>query len=230
MNPFDISRPQDIHQSDQESRINFYTAAENENYQNMMNAIYNSDGTEKPSLSGKCVNQEFYNKFIEYFLQAEDYNQSGVLNRLQNHINEYNEFISNIYNAGQYSNTKEYDINNIVIYNKKSYFVKSKPPAGTIPTNKNYFIELNLEGDKGNTSFGLYGYGVWDSEYQYPQYYCVEYNNCLWVSKSKNTNQVPTENSSYWCLISKYDKAVPYLSDTAPDYNTNGGLWLDIIN
>lgn len=230
MNPFEIPKPQDIHQSDQEARIAFYTAAENEDYDGMIDAIYNSDGTEKSALSGKCVNKDFYNKFIQYFLQAEDYNQSGVLDRLSNYLMQYNKSIQNISGVGEYSSTKQYEINNIVIYNKKSYFVKTKPPVGTLPTDTNYFISLNLEGEKGNTSLGLNGYGVWDSTYQYPQYYCVEYNDCLWISKSDNINQIPSDNSDYWSLIIEYNKAVPYLSDVSPDYNTNGGIWLESVS
>lgn len=230
MNPFEIPKPQDIHQSDQEVRIAFYTAAENEDYNGMIDAIYNSDGTEKSALSGKCVNKDFYNKFIQYFLQAEDYNQSGVLDRLSNYLAQYNKSIQNISGVGEYSSTKQYEINNIVIYNKKSYFVKTKPPVGTLPTDANYFISLNLEGEKGNTSLGMNGYGVWDSTYQYPQYYCVEYNDCLWISKSDNINQTPSDNSDYWSLIIEYNKAVPYLSDVSPDYNTNGGIWLESVS
>lgn len=224
-----IQKPQDIHQSDKQQMIDYINYIEDENYKGMIDVIYNSDGSEKDNLIGKCVVKDFYNSFIDAFIQEEDYNQNGVLDTLQKHINNYNIYINRIKVMGTYDKTKQYYENNVVYYNNDAYFVISKPTVGILPTNTNYFIKLGLRGDKGVTSIGTTNCMVWKSNITYEQYNMVEYNDALYVSKSSNTNKIPSDNLDVWSLAIDYKIGSPEFSVNQPDSGTKGSLWMEII-
>lgn len=230
MKSFEIQRPQDIHHSDQSFRLEFYNAAESEDYDAMIDAVYDQNDEEKEELVGKGVIQEFYNGFIDAFLEAENFNQEGVIDELNDLYDEYNDYIYNLRYIGQYSSTTQYEIGNVILYNNNLYLVKVEKPAGTLPTNTTFCLKLGLRGEKGNTSLNLSGYTDWNNTTQYAAKKCVIYNNCLWAAKTSSTDKEPSIDSSYWTLVADYNKCVPYLSSSEPSYGTNGSLWLEVIN
>ena len=224
-----IQKPQDINQSNKQQAEDFIMYAENENYTNMNNVIYNSDGTQKTELQGKCVVKELYNGFIDGFIHDESYNQDEVINILSQHLENYDESIYNIRVAGLYNSSVQYNINNVVYYNDNAYFVINTPPIGTLPTDTNYFIKLGLKGEKGCISLGVELQGKWDNSATYKQYDMVEYNDALYVSLTSNSSLIPSENINDWCKIVDYNNSSPELNSNTPDYKTYGSLWLEII-
>ena len=229
MNPLEIQRPQDIHQSDKESILEYIKFAEEENFDGMQSIIYNSDGIQKQELVGKCAVKDLYNGFVECFNQEENHNKKEVLDKLSTHISNYNASISNIKVVGTYNNTKKYQKNNMVYYNGDSYFIISSPPTGTLPTNTTYFLKLGLKGDKGSASLGITPKGKWNASTQYNQYDYVIYDNTLYVSKTTNTNKIPSQNTSDWYIAVDYNDSVIELKESKPSYNTKGSLWMEII-
>ena len=224
-----IQKPQDINQSNKQQRLDYINCAANEDYNGMANIIYNSDGTEKEELIGKCVVKDLYNSFISGFMQEENYNQSEILDTLANHLSDYNVSINNIQVIGEYDSSFQYHVNNVLYYNGDAYFTIVTPPVGTIPTNTSYFIKLGLRGDKGITSLGINKYDIWNSNTAYEQYCIVQYNNILYVSKTSNKGKVPSNNPNDWEKAVDFNKSIAWLNTTKPDYTMGGSLWMEII-
>ena len=221
--------PQDLHYSDQNARTTYYQAGIDEKFDDMVNVVYESEGVIKDNLKGKAVVEELYNQYNEAILQLETYNQVGVHDILAQHLIDYNIDISQVEGLGDYNAAAEYKVGNIVIYETKSYFVKSNPPVGTLPTDTNYFVELGLKGDKGITSLGFSGCGAWNSETEYPVDFMVTHDDDLYIALEANTNQTPSDDSTYWKKVISFNKSSVKFSSTAPTYNADGALWMQQI-
>lgn len=229
MNPLEIQKPQDIHQSDKDSMLKYTKYAQEEDFDGMHDIIYDTNDVQRYELNGKCAVKDLYNGFVECFNQEENNNKKEVFDKLSTHTSDYNTSINNIKVVGNYNGNKKYVKNNVVYYNGDAYFVKSSPPVGTVPTNTTYFLKLGLKGKKGSTSLGIYPNGKWNSSIQYNQYDYVSYNNILYVSKTTNTNKIPSQNTSDWCIAVDYNNSIVSLNEFKPDYNIKGSLWMEII-
>lgn len=141
----------------------------------------------------KCIfNAEKYNKFRDAIIGLEE-----II------VNEMILDFKSDYN----SNTK-YSFGDIVIYTvdgiRCAYMcARNNTPAGTLPTNEEYFVQLTLKGEKGDEGAkgaNLAFKGSYNTNTQYQKYDLVYCNGAVYWAK-QNVKGVKPPNSSYWDLF-----------------------------
>ena len=148
---------------------------------------------EHPELKPSLINAENLNRIIDAIKCIETFYVEDV----QKYLIEIIKFRSE-YNA----NTK-YSKYDLITYNNIGYLcISSTTPLGTPPTDKNYFTALTLQGERGESGWGLAFCGQWIPTKAYNIYDCIAYNNCLYASTcDDNVGHTPSQTSSYWTLV-----------------------------
>lgn len=186
-----MDRVQDITISDS-SLITEYV-----NY--FLNGDYNSAFSllNDSQLDNKKMIATVMNNISSMLLQLENNFQNNVIDYLQSELNIFQNVINNYKFIGDYNSSVVYRIYNYVLYNNKHYmYINNTPSSNKIPTNTNYWVEIDLTGEQGSPSFGLNFRYNWQSNFNYSVYDVVYYNDCLWVAFQDNYNVVPSEESA----------------------------------
>lgn len=179
------------------------------------------DANKMNSLMQTCIAlQRFYDTDIEPYVDSQHTNW-------ENRINQFNY-------VGVYSSTRQYQVNNFVIYTTNStnniYICISLPPVGTAPTNTTYWRQLSIKGLQGVSGDGLSFQYSWNSAQNYYLQDVVTYNNAIWGCIQENINQTPEIGSEYWNLIYVSKQTLYPFQTTAPTSGISvGDLWLQIV-
>lgn len=145
---------------------------------------------DNPSLNRIYFNAEKYNKIIDSIKAV----QRLYFSDIQNYIEEL------ITYRGEYSKQISYKKYDVVKYTDSLVYMctSSNCPMGTLPTNTDYFIQLCIVGEKGESGTGLTPRGVWNDSTQYYTDDLVAYNNVLWAAGSDNIKSQPSDDSTVW--------------------------------
>ena len=236
MKAYDIQKPQDIHISDQDPRIEFYIdASEKVDYDAMVKVIYDKaptstePGVEKTSLIGKVVTQEFYNGFINYLNQSENTIKQSIDGNLQWDLDYFYQYID-IYlkSYGEYDNTKSYFCGECFTYNGDLYCtIADVTSPGDLPTDTSSFLRLGLKGLKGYTSLGVKIVGEWNVTTTYDVKDIVYFNKKMYVAKTQNTNSSPDTGVEDWEFIINCANSFVDIGTSTPTYKVKGSIWFD---
>lgn len=219
-----LKRMQDINLNDLELKNDYYNNFKEGNYEEAWNLIKDND-----ELSTKVINSENLNNFINEILRFENYPINFKYASIEE-PKKLNENINKLKYIGEYNNSKQYDVNNFVLYNNNLYFCIKKPNVGTNPTNTTYWYYLGLRGSDSKPSLGIMYQGEWQSGKSYNKYDAVVYDNKIYIAKNNNSNSNPSTSSTNWYLgMQVEDQTVP-VSASEPDNIIEGGIWFEIFN
>lgn len=220
---FDIRRLEDININEVTLKQQYYNSFINGNIDDAHNLIDNN-----PELKFKVINAENLNKLIEHILDLERNYFNGVENVLESHLTKYQIDINDLIYLKNYSSSYQYEVNNFVLYNDEIYYCFKKPPIGTIPTNKTYWIYLGLKGEDSYPSLGVKYQGNWSSSKNYNKYDMVVYQNQLFVAKEDNSNKIPSV-STEWSLQMAVEEQGIFVSEEEPPNIQHGNIWIQIL-
>lgn len=187
----------DMHLSSQSLFLDYYNAMQSGNVSLANQILLNN-----PELINQITNAENMNYLIQGVNEREIEPKEDIdyfLDKL------YNGFVNNINNTkvvGSYSDSVQYDIGNLVYYQSKGYYAYKKPPIGTLPTDKDYWLEYDIRGLQGYGGVSNLNYvGAWNSTSDYNPLDVVIYQNKMWMANAANTAFPPNLNHYPWDLI-----------------------------
>lgn len=164
--------------------------------------------------------EQFYGTDIEPYLDTKQIEWQGIIDRFSY--------------QGDYNVATQYAINNIVKYSslglEKLYICTEIPPIGTLPTNTSYFRVFTIRGEKGASGTGSTFDFEWDSGYPYNVNTIVVYENKWWNCSVANTNQTPSDGSSYWSLVLDVTQPNFPVQADEPIGQGIGELWFQVLS
>lgn len=164
--------------------------------------------------------EQFYGTDIEPYLDTKQIEWQGIIDRFSY--------------QGDYNGSTQYAINNIVKYSylglDKLYICTAIPPIGTLPTNTSYFRVFTIRGEKGESGTGSTFDFEWDSGYPYNVNTIVVYENKWWNCSVANTNQIPSDVSSYWSLVLDVTQPNFPVQADEPIGQGVGELWFQVLS
>lgn len=164
--------------------------------------------------------EQFYGTDIEPYLDTKQIEWQGIIDRFSY--------------QGDYNVATQYAINNIVKYSslglEKLYICTEIPPIGTLPTNTSYFRVFTIRGEKGASGTGSTFDFEWDSGYPYNVNTIVVYENKWWNCSVANTNQTPSDVSSYWSLVLDVTQPNFPVQADEPIGQGVGELWFQVLS
>lgn len=175
--------------------------------------------------NGKSYIANTINIIINGVLELESYFNNGVNLYLFQLAAQYQNLISNFLNRNQWYSSVQYNIYNFVLYDNNLYICLNTPPAGTPPTNTEYWLLLGLRGENG-----AYGTDVslrynWNSAVNYSQNDLVVYNNNIYVALQSNVNIIPNSNPEIWLLFLAINPGEIFVGVESPDYPLQNVIW-----
>lgn len=159
-----------------------------------------------PELQNCIINAQTINQCYDAIQSIEKYYFSDV----QKYIEQL------ITYRGDYSTKNTYQKYDVCLYNGSAYLCISDTSIGVLPTDKDYFVQITLQGKQGSPGLGLCFCGSWNSTLTYSSDSCVEYKNCLFASKQdNNTAHTPSDNSIYWSVVVDFKEIAVYDNSTS---------------
>lgn len=191
-----MDRWQDISISDASLKAEFITKFFNGDYIDAFTIISNN-----PQLNTKAFVADTINQIATILLSLENNFQNGVINYLAQQYSNFQNIIDNYNLKGNWSASTTYQIYNFVTYNNIDYlYINSTPSSGNLPTNTDYWVEINIQGEKGAPGLGVNLQYNWNATTPYNALDVVYYNNALWVARVANINKVPGSTEEWETL------------------------------
>lgn len=222
-----MNRCQDISISDASLKAEFITKFFNGDYIDAFTIISNN-----PQLNTKAFVADTINQIATILLSLENNFQNGVIDYLAQQYSNFQNIIDNYNLRGNWSASTTYQIYNFVTYNNIDYlYINLIPSSGNLPTNTEYWVEVNIQGEKGAPGLGVNLQYNWSATTPYNALDVVYYNNALWVARVDNINKIPGSTEEWETLsgsiVSFYndgDIEISNLSvDVEPVQDTSGG-------
>lgn len=186
-----MSKWQDIAISDSNLKAEFITRFFNGDYISAFRII-----EDNPQLNTKVFLANVMNEISNLLSLLQNNFQSNVIDYLANELDGFNNLINEFNLKGSWDSETTYEIYNFVIYNNIDYlYINPTPSSGNLPTNTNYWLEINIRGKTGEPGLGVNLKYDWDSTIEYQPLDVVYYSNALWVATATNVNKRPDENS-----------------------------------
>jgi hypothetical protein len=183
--------------------------------------------------SQKIVDAEKINTLMETCIAIQRFYKSDIEPYLEEKQEDFQAIINTFSYVGQYNSNRSYKKNNFVLSNVNNYsqlfLCIADSPIGTNITNTNYWRPLTIRGEQGASGDSLSFRYTWDSTQTYYSQDVVVYNNIIWVAKSQNTNQPPSESSSYWDFLYTASQDIYPFSSSSPSVTEVGSLWFEIL-
>lgn len=178
------------------------------------------DSTKMNTLMDTCVAlQRFYLTDIEPYVENKQQEWENIVNQFSY--------------QGDYSASVSYNKNNFVTATingvNQVYLCLTQTPVGTPVTNTTYWRQMTIRGEQGPSGVNLTFRYTWDSSQIYYPDDIVSYGESLWNCILQNSNQTPSENSSYWRLIYTAQQEIYPFSSTTPSSSQTGSLWFEIV-
>ena len=222
-----MNRWQDINISDASLKAEFIARFFNMDFANAFAIISNN-----PQLDTKAFLENVLNEIANILSLLENDYQNEVINYLVSQISNFQNVIDNYKMKGSWDSTTTYQIYNFVVYNNIDYlYINETPSSGNLPTNTNYWLELDLQGEKGGGGINVKLQYNWDATVPYNILDIVYYNNALWVAKTANINVAPS-NGAIWETFLNFKLIKIYSNQNTPtgDDLYNGVIWFEILN
>lgn len=167
--------------------------------------------------------EETYPRLANMKITANDFNHTNdmiiALQRFyKDDIRNYIQTV--ITDEGEWLDTVSYNEWSIVTYVNENvelcYMAKvNNIPAGTLPTDTDYWIPLTLQGKQG-VGTGLAPRGIWDETITYVENDMVSYNNSLWQAVVENLNSTPSQTNADWnFVVSMINEANNLIDETS---------------
>ena len=183
--------------------------------------------------SKKILTAEYFNKMRDCILALERFYKTDIGPYLDDKQNIWENFIKQFGFYNVYSPSTQYVKNNYVLFNDngidKIFIATQNPPVGILPTNKDYWRELTIEGMRGPTGEGGTFLYDWVNNYRYSPNDIVVYQNKWWVATIENQNSPPYDGSPEWKVLVEMISSVYPLTSVEPTYQNTGQLWFEII-
>lgn len=217
---------QDIHIDDNNLKNLYISYFLNGNYQAAFSLIENN-----PQLDTKAFLADYLNEISTIIFNTESDTYYSIIPYLNELEADFNTIVNQFINLQLWSSATQYKLYNFVYYNNLVYmYINEQPSVGNLPTNTTYWLEIGLQGDKGFSGVSDLNLRYdWDSTTTYQAKDVVTYDDAMWVATQSNTNQIPSEISSYWILLSKAELAEIFISDTEPSEKYEGQIWYEIL-
>lgn len=175
---------------------------------------------DNPILKRIIINADNMNQLRDAVIALERFYYSDIQKYIINLVNFRGDFIL----TTQY---RKFDVVNYVYYGTaiQSYMaIKDDIPIGVLPTNRDYFVPITLQGAEGKSGTGLTYRGRYDPNANYvAKKECVTYNNTLWVAEEDSINMTPSETSNYWSAVIKIIADNKYLALNMTYLTTTNG-------
>ena len=222
-----MNRWQDISISDASLKAEFITKFFDGDYIDAFTIISNN-----PQLNTKAFIADTINQIATILLSLENNIQNEVIDYLSQQYSNFQNIIDNYNLKGNWSASTTYQIYNFVTYNNIDYlYINLTPSSGNLPTNTDYWVEVNIQGEKGAPGLGVNLQYNWSATTPYNALDVVYYNNALWVAKQNNINIQPSDNE-YWEEFIKFKLASIYTDYIEPSEDSlyNGLIWFEVFN
>ena len=184
----------DMHLSNKDTFMDFYIAMKNNNIGRAQSILDNN-----PDVANQIMNSENINYLIDILNARELEPKTDIDYFLKNLYQLFLKMINDTKIVGEYDTNTQYYIHNFVLYQNKYYYALKTPPIGTVPTNKEYWMEYDIKGFQGYGGITNLNYlGNWDSTINYKPYDVVIYQNRLWYAIDNNISYPPNLNHYPW--------------------------------
>lgn len=213
-------RYQDVQISDVNLKNSFINAFINGDYQAAFDIIDNSR-----QLDSKVFVAEIINNMSEILVLLQSETNLNINIYLEELLLDFQNNIDRLTNMQEYSATTTYSEFNFVYYNNFVYMHVGEDTNGVLPTDTNYWVLIGLQGDKGVLGTGLTIKYDWNNSVIYSKKDLVKYSDGLWVAKSQNVNQAPSQDSQYWEQFVEFIKGKIESSEIAPVDRYVGQIW-----
>ena len=239
-------RVQDISIGDESLQRNFVTNFLNGDYSTAFDIIENN-----PQLDRKAFLSNVFQEIIIMLLGLQNNVKDNIDNFLDDELSDFQNIIDNYNNRGAWDSSIIYSRYNFVIYNNIDYlYINFTPSSNILPTDTDYWLKIDLTGEKGEPSFGLNLLYDWDASEVYEKLDTVYYNYKLWVATAQNIDQIPSEGGGGYQRVSLVtgQTRAQYLDDSdqyiisTNTYNPStgiidgsdlfigeGGAWVELI-
>jgi len=186
-----------------------------------------------PNVSKKIITANDLNVFRDCILALERFYKDDIQEYTEEKQQEWENTIDAFAYKGSYQYVQYYK-NNYVSYNNNGktllYLATKTPPKGTAPDNNNYWRELTIKGEKGESGKGLTFMWDWNSSDSYSTDDVVIHNNIVWGCRNSNTNSEPEEtNTSYWEKLMTISPEIYPVQTDEPSSKQDGELWFQEI-
>ena len=215
----------DMHLSSQSLFLDYYNAMQTNNI-----SLANQILMDNPELINQITNAGNINYLITGVNEREIEPKDDIDNYLDKLFQDFTNAINNTRVVGAFSSSIQYEIGNLVYYQSKGYYAYQKPPIGTLPTNKNYWLEYDIRGLQGYGGVSNLNYvGLWDGSLNYNPGDVVIYQNKMWMANAVNTAFPPNLNHYPWDLIMMpaQQRKTPIQKDTPYGYD-EGNFWFQV--
>lgn len=215
----------DMHLSSQSLFLDYYNAMQTNNI-----SLANQILMDNPELINQITNAGNINYLITGVNEREIEPKDDIDNYLDKLFQDFTNAINNTRVVGAFSSSIQYEIGNLVYYQSKGYYAYQKPPIGTLPTNKNYWLEYDIRGLQGYGGVSNLNYvGLWDSSLNYNPGDVVIYQNKMWMANAVNTAFPPNLNHYPWDLIMMpaQQRKTPIQKDIPYGYD-EGNFWFQV--
>lgn len=225
-------------------------------YTTYIQYIYNGDYasaqttlSQIPNFQSKTLTAQNLNQLTDTIMALQTlYNSSEFQSQVASLQQQWQSIINQFTYQGVWSASTSYLKNNIVKYqsnvvgqdpNPYLYIATQNVPINgnnpyvesTTVTSNPKWIQLTVEGVRGesgaDTSFGF----NWVSTEQYQVNTIVIYDNAWWVCTASNINTPPSTTSSVWDLILEVSISGVPVQSTQPDASSQntGELWFQLL-
>lgn len=221
-----MERWQDITINDANLKAEFITRFFNGDYLNAFRII-----EDNPQLDRKAFLENTINEIANLLSLLQNNFQNNVIDFLATQLSNFNHLINEFKLRQEWDSQETYEIYNFVIYNNIDYlYINPTPSSGNLPTDTNYWVEINIRGEKGNPGLGVNLKYDWDFTIEYQPLDVVYYNNALWVAKVQNVNVIPS-NGATWEIFLPFKLIKIYSNTTAPtgDDLYKGAIWFEML-
>lgn len=208
--------------------IKQYMDAMNSGNQTLANQVL----AQIPSANQKIITASDLNKLTQAMLAVERFYKTDIEPYVEEKQESWLQTMEQFTYRGVYAPGTTYQKNNLISYTTGGatliYLATANPPAGTPPTNTNYWRLLTLQGTTGPSGEGLSYRQEWNASTIYDVNNAVSYGGALWMSlQGNNTNIIPGSNEAYWKLIVELQATIYPVQDTEPVAQKTGALWFN---
>lgn len=176
-------------------------------------------------LQGKAYIANTINTIVSGILELEGYYNTGVTIYLSNLATQYFALINNLKKMGLWISSVQYTPYNFVLYNNEIYMCLEAPPIGTLPTDIQYWLYLELRGQQGAPGVDVVMRYTWNNTNTYSPNDLVVYDGNIYVALTNNINVIPTSSPTDWLLFLKIGKGQIYVGTTPPSNPVNNMIW-----
>ena len=184
-----------------------------------------------PSASQKIITATDYNKFAQCIQAIERFYTTDIKPYIEQQQESWLNVIQQFSYEGTWSTGTSYQANNIVSYTVSGltllFIATSTPPAGTPPTNSNYWRTLTIQGVQGESGVGLAYRQEWSASETYQPNDCVSLDGVLWMALQTNSNVQPGTNDQYWQRAISLEAATYPIQAAQPVAQDVGGIWFN---